>query len=232
MGGRADGVGSAAITRGGRLPHGPYSPDHAAGVCLSEQEVCYITDLYSTCCTMKTQVEAVSVTQRDRPVCVREWAEELLESGRAPCSPTSPPFDCGSAITRCDGGRADLSATVRMRILYQDENETPVTVERSREIRAGIEGCPDTVWLGSGLPELRSNAGRCQVRIPVCFFTDVQGKLRSCKPYALWRRSQRKNRSSGHPLSCAGPGQGSACGTSPRSTAAAGGHPSVQSFGG
>lgn len=59
---------------------------------------------------------------------------------------------------------------VRMRILYQDENEAPVTAERSREIRAGIEGCPDTVWLGSGLPELRSNAGRCQVRIPVCFY--------------------------------------------------------------
>lgn len=134
------------------------------------QEVCYITDLYSTCCTMKTQVETVSVTQRGRPVCVREWAEELLESGRGSLFAYVTSFDCGSAITRCDSGRAELSATVRMKILYQDENEAPVTAERSREIRAGIEGCPDTVWLGSGLPELQSNAGRCQVRIPVCFY--------------------------------------------------------------
>ena len=115
------------------------------------QEVCYITDLYSTCCTMKTQVEAVSVTQRGRPVCVREWAEELLESGRGSLFAYVTSFDCGSAITRCD----------------------------------------------------------------------VQGKLRGCKPYALWRRSPRKTRSLGHPLCCAGPGPGSACGTSPRNTAAA-----------
>ena len=133
------------------------------------REVCYITDLYSTCCTMKTQAETVSVTRRSRPVCVREWAEELLDSGRGSLFAYVTSFDCGSAITRCEGGQAELSTTVRMKILYQDENEAPVTAERSREISAGMEGCPDTVWLSSGLPELRGNAGKCQVRVPVCF---------------------------------------------------------------
>ena len=138
-----------------------------------QREACYITDLYSTCCAIKAQVETVSVAQRSSPVCVREWAEELLESGQGTLFAYMTAFDCGSPIPRCEDGQTELSATVRMRILYQDENETPVMAERSREITAHMEGCPDMVWLDSGVPELQGNAGSCRLRVPVCFCASV-----------------------------------------------------------
>ena len=137
------------------------------------REVCYITDLYSTCGTTKAQTETVSVTQRSRPACAREWAEEQLESGRGSLFAYVTSFDCGSAIARCDDGRTELSTTVRMRILYQDENGAPVMAERSREVTAGMDGCPDMVWLGCGLPELQGNAGSCRLRVPICFNASV-----------------------------------------------------------
>ena len=134
-----------------------------------KREICYIDDLYSICQSLKTQVENSTITQRVSPACMREWAEEQLESGRGTLFAYVTAFDCGSAIARCDNGRAELATTVRMRVLYQDENGAPVMAERSREISTVMEGCPDTVWVTSGIAELRGNAGTCQVRIPVCF---------------------------------------------------------------
>ena len=138
-----------------------------------KREICYIDDLYSICQSLKTQVENSTITQRVSPACMREWAEEQLESGRGTLFAYVTAFDCGSAIARCDNGRAELATTVRMRVLYQDENGAPVMAERSREISTVMEGCPDTVWVTSGIAELRGNAGTCQVRIPVCFCGSV-----------------------------------------------------------
>lgn len=144
-----------------------------------KRNVCYVSDLYSTFCKSKTETETVTVTQRSRPVCVQEWAEERLESGRGSLFAYVTAFDCGSVITRCEGGRSELSTTVRMRLLYQDENDAPITAERSREISVEMEGCPDTAWVSSGIAEMRGNAGSCQVRVPVSFSGAV------CEPVEL-----------------------------------------------
>lgn len=134
-----------------------------------QREVCYVDDLYSTCGTTKAQLETLSVTQRTGPVCQREWVTEQLESGRGDLFAYVTAIDTGNAMVRCDSGRAELTATARMRILYQDENDAPVMMERSREMTASMEGCPEMVCLESGLPELQGSSGSCQVRFPVCW---------------------------------------------------------------
>lgn len=134
-----------------------------------QRKACYVTDLYSTCGTTKAQQETLTVTQRTAPVTRREWVQEQLESGGGNFFAYVTAFDTGSAMVRCDNGRAELTATTRMRILYQDENDAPATVERSREIAADMEGCPEPVCLTGGLPELQGSSGGCQVRIPVCW---------------------------------------------------------------
>ncbi len=134
-----------------------------------KREISYVTDLYSTCQALAAETETVRFTQRCSPVCTREWAEELLESGRGSLFAYMTAFDCGGVIARCDGGRTELSTTVRMRILYQEESGAPVTAERSREMSTTVEGTLDAAWLRSGIAELRGSAGTCQVRVPVYF---------------------------------------------------------------
>lgn len=134
-----------------------------------QRKICYVTDLYSTCGTTKAQQEMLTVTQRMAPACQHDWVQEQLESGRGDLFAYVTAFDTGSAMVRCDSGHAELTATARMRILYQDENDAPVTVERSREVSAEMDGCPEIVCLESGLPELQGSAGSCQVRVPVCW---------------------------------------------------------------
>ena len=134
------------------------------------REISYVTDLYSTCQALTAETETVRFSRRCSPVCAREWAEELLESGGGTLFAYVTAFDCGGVIVRCDGGRTELSATVRMRILYQDESGAPVTAERSRELSTTVEATPDAAWLSCGIAELRGSAGTCQVRVPVCFY--------------------------------------------------------------
>ena len=133
------------------------------------REVCYIADLYSTCAALEAKIETVTVVQRKASVCVREWAEEQFESGRGTLFAYVTAFDGGNVINRCENGRSELTTTTRMRFLYQDENDAPVTAERSREVSAVMEACADTAWVSSGIPELRGSSGSCQVRVPMSF---------------------------------------------------------------
>lgn len=142
-----------------------------------KREVCYISDLYSTCNTIKIQTTTVCISQRSLPLRVREWDEEQLESGRGALFAYVTAFDCGSASLRCDNGRADLSTTARMRILYQDENDTPITAERSQELSAAADVCPESVFVDNGMPILRGNSGSCQVRVPVNFYGIISNGL-------------------------------------------------------
>lgn len=134
-----------------------------------------ITDLYSTCLPLQAELETVGFTQRCSPVCAAEWAEETLESGGGALFAYVTALDGGAVMARYENGRTELSTTVRIQILYQDESGTPVTAERSREIHASVDGSLDAVWVRCGVPELRGSAGTCQVRVPV-YFCGITGE--------------------------------------------------------
>ncbi len=129
-----------------------------------KQTLRWVRDLYSTEESLGVSAERMAIPQLEEPVVYEAAAEELLEFGKETPFVYLTGCDCGVPVYREDG---TADTTVRMRLLYMDEDGAPMTAERSREVSAAIGEKPAFLWAESGSAEVQCGTGRCSLRLPV-----------------------------------------------------------------
>lgn len=123
----------------------------------------------------------------------------------ADCSPTPA------------GDDNDLHTTVRLRLLYLDEEETPTVTERTAEVALPAVS-RDAACALLGAPEVTFNGSGCDIRQTVSLRVPETGGQDAAHRHTWWSCSPTVSRG-GDPLwSCAAWRRGRACGTWQSST--------------
>lgn len=81
--------------------------------------------------------------------------------------------DCAAASVTTEEGQTALRTTVRTRLLYLDESDTPSVTERTAEVVLPVKEPVQSVSCGlSGAPEVQMGTGGCDVRQVVAFLAE------------------------------------------------------------
>ena len=135
-----------------------------------------VEDLYSIRQPVRLEQETVTVPSARPDRALREETVEHLDFGG------NKPFffitdaDCAAASVTSEEGQSALRTTVRTRLLYLDESDTPSVTERTAEVVLPVKEPVQGVSCGlSGAPEVQMGTGGCDVRQVVTFLAeDIQ----------------------------------------------------------
>ena len=100
------------------------------------ENVCCITDLYSTSYDLDAQMETIELWQEPEVTTVTQTVREQLDTGTDVKCVLSADVCFGSVSVRQDGTQASLRTTATVSVLYQDESDVPLSVERRIEVTA------------------------------------------------------------------------------------------------
>lgn len=146
-------------------------------LCAYRTERCTcVEDLYSIRQPVRLEQETVTLPAARPDRILREETVEQLDFGG------NKPFffitdtDCANAAVTTEAGQTALRTTVRTRLLYLDENDSPAMTERASEVVLPVKETVQGLRCGlSGGPGVQLGAGGCDVRQVVEFLTeDVQ----------------------------------------------------------
>ena len=135
-----------------------------------------VEDLYSIRQPVRLEQETVTVPSARPDRALREETVEHLDFGG------NKPFffitdaDCAAASVTSEEGQSALRTTVRTRLLYLDESDTPSVTERTADVVLPVKEPVQGVSCGlSGAPEVQMGTGGCDVRQVVTFLAeDIQ----------------------------------------------------------
>lgn len=146
-------------------------------LCAYRTERCTcVEDLYSIRQPVRLEQETVTLLAAHPDRILREETVEHLDFGG------NKPFffitdtDCANAAVTTEAGQTALRTTVRTRLLYLDENDSPAVTERTSEVVLPVKETVRGLCCGlSGGPGVQLGAGGCDVRQVVEFLAeDVQ----------------------------------------------------------
>lgn len=143
-------------------------------LCAYRTERCTcVEDLYSIRQPVRLEQETVTLPAAHPDRILREETVEHLDFGG------NKPFfcitdtDCANAAVTTEAGQTALRTTVRTRLLYLDENDSPAVTERASEVvlpvKEMVQGLRCCL---SGGPGVQLGAGGCDVRQVVEFLTE------------------------------------------------------------
>lgn len=132
-----------------------------------------VEDLYSIRQPVRLEQETVTIPAVRPDRVLREETVEHLDFGG------NRPFffitdtDCAAASVTTEEGQTALRTTVRTRLLYLDESDTPSVTERTAEVVLPVKEPVQGVSCGlSGAPEVQMGTGGCDVRQVVAFLAE------------------------------------------------------------
>ena len=156
------------ILDGGGLPE---DGEYAVRLCLTGGEA--REDLYSIRQPVRLEQETVTLPAAHPDRILREETVEHLDFGG------NKPFffitdtDCANAAVTTEAGQTALRTTVRTRLLYLDENDSPAVTERASEVVLPVKVTVQGLCCGlSGGPGVQLGAGGCDVRQVVEFLVE------------------------------------------------------------
>lgn len=147
------------------------------------ENVYCITDLYSTSYDLDAQMETTELPQQPEVTTVTQAVREQLDTGTDIKCVLSADVCFGSVGVRQDGNQASLRTTATVSVLYQDESDVPLSVERRIEITAestingAAQVCIENVCAGDITANI--NANGVELRFPA-EFTLVSVERISC----------------------------------------------------
>ena len=100
------------------------------------ESVCCITDLYSTSCDLDARMETVELWQEPEVTTLSQSVREQLDTGTDVKCVLSADVCFGSAGIRQEGERATLRAAATVSVLYLDESDVPLSLQRRIEVTA------------------------------------------------------------------------------------------------
>ena len=137
------------------------------------ETVCCITDLYSTSYDLDAQLETVELRQEPEIATVTQSVREQLDTGTEVKCVLSADVCFGSVGIRQNGSQASLRAAATVSVLYLDESDVPLSMERRVEVaaEAAIDGeaqvTVETVCAGDITANI--NANGVELRFPTEF---------------------------------------------------------------
>ena len=143
-------------------------------LCAYRTERCTcVEDLYSIRQPVRLEQETVTLPAAHPDRILREETVEHLDFGG------NKPFffitetDCANAAVTTEAGQTALRTTVRTRLLYLDENDSPAVTERASEVVLPVKEMVQGLCCGlSGGPGVQLGAGGCDVRQVVEFLAE------------------------------------------------------------
>ena len=143
-------------------------------LCAYRTERCTcVEDLYSIRQPVRLEQETVTLPAAHPDRILREETVEHLDFGG------NKPFffitdtDCANAAVTTEAGQTALRTTVRTRLLYLDENDSPAVTERASEVVLPVKETVQGLCCGlSGGPGVQLGAGGCDVRKVVEFLAE------------------------------------------------------------
>ena len=143
-------------------------------LCAYRTERCTcVEDLYSIRQPVRLEQETVTLPAAHPDRILREETVEHLDFGG------NKPFffitdtDCANAAVTTEAGQTALRTTVRTRLLYLDENDSPAVTERASEVVLPVKETVQGLCCGlSGGPGVQLGAGGCDVRQVVEFLAE------------------------------------------------------------
>lgn len=143
-------------------------------LCAYRTERCTcVEDLYSIRQPVRLEQETVTLPAAHPDCILREETVEHLDFGG------NKPFffitdtDCANAAVTTEAGQTALRTTVRTRLLYLDENDSPAVTERASEVVLPVKEMVQGLCCGlSGGPGVQLGAGGCDVRQVVEFLAE------------------------------------------------------------
>ena len=143
-------------------------------LCAYRTERCTcVEDLYSIRQPVRLEQETVTLPAAHPDRILREETVEHLDFGG------NKPFffitdtDCANAAVTTEAGQTALRTTVRTRLLYLDENDSPAVTERASEVVLPVKETVQGLRCGlSGGPGVQLGAGGCDVRQVVEFLAE------------------------------------------------------------
>lgn len=134
-----------------------------------------LEDLYSVHQPVRLEQETAAIPLGRPCRSVREETAVHLDFGGKPFFFITD-TDCTPAAVTEEGGQTALRTTVRTRLLYLDETDTPAVTERTAEVVAPTKGEPGGVSCAlAGSPEAQFGSGGCDVRQVVEFLIEDAG---------------------------------------------------------
>lgn len=140
-----------------------------------ERSVTWVADAYSTSHRSKLRREQVRVLTEHRNQILQDTVRENWELGdtafvwleTAECSPVQVmPEHVG----------VQLRSTLRLKLLYLDDNGTPISTERSVEVEVQSPQIPESVRVCCGEGRISRMGNSWELQLPVEFCTDMGGQ--------------------------------------------------------
>lgn len=143
----------------------------AFAVVSERRTILCITDLYSTCCELEAKMEELMLSGEGEVFSREQLVRETVETGAEVQSVLSSDVSFLTVALSGSGDASELRATANLRVLYLDENGTPLLSERRTEVLLKAELPPLTRLLGvsAGGISASAGAGGVELRFPVVF---------------------------------------------------------------
>ena len=147
---------------------------NALVVLRGRETVCCITDLYSSSYDLDAQMERIELWQEPEVSSVTQSVREQLDTGTEVKCVLSADVCFGSVGVQRENGRTLLRASAAASVLYQDEADVPICVERRIEITAEAAAAPADAQLSvenvcAGDLAASINANGIELRFPAEF---------------------------------------------------------------
>ena len=143
-------------------------------LCAYRTERCTcVEDLYSIRQPVRLEQETVTLPAAHPDRILREETVEHLDFGGNKTFFFITDTDCANAAVTTEAGQTALRTTVRTRLLYLDENDSPAVTERASEVVLPVKVTVQGLCCGlSGGPGVQLGAGGCDVRQVVEFLAE------------------------------------------------------------
>ena len=132
-----------------------------------------VEDLYSLRQPVRLERETVTIPAARPHRALREETVTHLDFGGGKPFFFIADTDCAAPSVTTEEGQTALRTTVRTRLLYLDESDTPSVTERTAEVvlpvKEPVQGAACGLY---GAPEVRMGTGSCDVRQVVTFLTE------------------------------------------------------------
>ena len=137
-------------------------------ICAYEQQqVEYVSDLYSTRCNLTAVRQPITFAAAQLPEEVSCSASQRLEGAGSFVYLTEA--EAAAPELAAEGSQCQARTSVRVRVLYLDESGTPVTAERTCELSAALRETPSAVQVTIEPESWQRSGGAFDLRLPVMF---------------------------------------------------------------
>lgn len=141
-----------------------------------QMKLTYIEDLYCTDREADVKKQDLTLETGESTKKVRGEAVQTLELGQGTPFICLTGTQCGAVTPAAEGGRSVLKTNLRLKVLYLDENGTPVSAERVVEVTVPTQEMPKSVHAQCQSAALRLSGGSCEIKIPVDFLLEQTQK--------------------------------------------------------